>query len=194
MAVRQRIGALARQSTSLDPISIERLVPLFKPASRFGTHRKSARALEQVKSRAWCIGTHYANERPNIETARERGSPNAHRSTKQLLGKRWTKNYRIDDDVSWSGRSVDRLKLGDEIFDVVERKILRPPGTLVHLEPIKDSKGAVLFICREKRLRSRNLKSVRKRVEPAIFKMIKNADMRQLTLTQLDGVHEVFAD
>jgi hypothetical protein len=35
---------------------------------------------------------------------------------------------------------------------------------------------------------------VRKRVEPAIFKMIKNADMRQLTLTQLDGVHEVFAD
>jgi hypothetical protein len=194
MAVRQRIEALSRRSISLDPISIERLVPLYKPAKRLRTRRKSARALEQVKSRAWCIGTHYANERPSVETARERGSPKAHRSTLKLLGKHWTKNYRVDGDLSWSGRSVDRLDLGDNIFDILERKTLRPPGTLVHIEPIKGAKGAVLFICRDRNRRSRSLKSIRKRVEPAIFKLIKNAGMRQLTLTQLDSVNEVFAD
>jgi hypothetical protein len=87
---------------------------------------------------------------------------------------------------------VKRLRLGDYIFDVLERKTLRPPGTLVHVEPAVEGKGAVLFICRERKLRSRNLKSIRKRAEPEIFKMIRKAGMRQLNLAQLDRVNEVF--
>jgi hypothetical protein len=191
-AVRHRIEALARRSTSLDPIALERLVSLFKPARRFG--QKRVQAATQLRSRAWCIGTHYIDENPAIETARELGSQKAHRSTEKLLGRRWTRNYRIDDDLSWPGRSVERLKLGDYIFDVLEGKTLRPPGTLVHVERTKEGRGAVLFICRERKLYSRNLKTIRKRVGPEIFKMIKKAGMRQLNLRQLDNVNEIFGN
>jgi hypothetical protein len=193
-AVRQRIEALARRSTALDPIALQRLARIFKPARNFGTRRKSMQGSKQVKSRAWCIGTHFTTEHSNIEDARECGSPKAGRSTQQLLGKRWSTNYRIDDDVSWSGRSVKRLKPGDYIFDVLERKILRPPGTLVHVEVTEEGASAVLFICRERTLRSRSLKSIRKRVESQIFKMIKKAGMRQLNLAQLDKVNEIFGN
>ncbi len=192
ISIRQRIETLARRSTALDPIAVERLVKLFRPAKNFGARRKSAEASKEPKSRAWCIGTHYTNEDPSIESARKRGARKAQRSTEQLLGRSWSGSYRIDDDVSWSGQTVDRLKIGDYVFDVLERKTLRPPGTLVHVERAKGRMEAVLFICREKKLRARNLKSVRKRVERTIFNMIKKAVMRQLNLVQLDRVNEIF--
>jgi hypothetical protein len=65
---------------------------------------------------------------------------------------------------------------------------------LVHVEATEEGTGAVLFICREKKLRSRNLKSIRKRIEPQIFKMMKKAGMRQLNLSQLDRVNEIFGN
>jgi hypothetical protein len=52
--------------------------------------------------------------------------------------------------------------------------------------------GAVLFICRERKLHSRNMKKVRKQVDQKTFNLLKKAGMRQLNSIQLDKINQIF--
>jgi hypothetical protein len=176
-------------------VTMEGLVPFYRPAKGFGGRQKSSKSrTARPKARAWCIGTHYIDEHPSLEVARQRGTPKAEKSAKGLLGSRWSRTYKIDDDVSWTASTAKQFLLGDLMFDILEKRTLRPPGTIVHVEPATRHSDAVLFICRERRLRSRNLKKVRKQVDRKTFAMMKKANMRQLTAVQLDSVNQVFAD
>jgi hypothetical protein len=191
-ATRQRIETLARRSMTLDPVTLERLVRMFRPARQFRPRRRRARARTVVKTRAWCIGTYFIDEHPTIEEARERGTSKAQKSAQSLLGKRWHNTYRIDDDVSWSPGTVKAFELGDNIFDVLENKTLRPPGVLVHVEPSDGRHGSVLFICRERKHRSRGMKHVRTQTDQGTYRMLRRAAMRQLSPRQLDRVNQLF--
>lgn len=194
-ATRDRVEALVRRAISLDPVTLKRLVPLYRPAKGLGGRRNApASRNARPKARAWCIGTHYVDEHPSLEVARQRGTAKAEKSAKGILGLRWTRTYKIDDDVSWTAATAKQFMLGDYMFDVLERSTLRPPGTLVHIEPTTRHSDAVLFICRERRLRSRTLKNVRKQVDRKTFSMLKKANMRQLTSAQLDNVNQIFSD
>jgi hypothetical protein len=82
--------------------------------------------------------------------------------------------------------------LGDYIFDVLEKKTLRPPGVLVHVESSNSRHGSVLFICRERNLRSRSMKNVRRQVDQKTFRLLRKANMRQLGTEQLDRVNQIF--
>jgi hypothetical protein len=191
-ATRQRIEMLARRSMMLDPVTLERLARMFRPTRQFHTGRRRARTRTTAKTRAWCIGTHFIDEHPTIEQARERGTSMARKSAQSLLGKRWHNTYRIDDDVSWSAGTVKSFELGDNIFDVLENKTLRPPGVLVHIEPSDGRHGSVLFICRHRKHRSRRMKQVRTQTDQRTYRMLKKAALRQLSPEQLDRVNQLF--
>jgi len=192
-ATRERIEMLARRSTALDPITLGRLSRLFKPGREFRPMRGQRRGNRlQSKARAWCVGTHHVYEHEELEKARQRGTPRAERSAQCLLGKQWRGRYRIDDDVSWSGSTSGRFELGDQIFDVLEGKTLRPPGVLVHKEPSNGRHGSVLYICRERTHHSRRMKRVRTQVDQKTYRMLKKADMRQLSPEQLDRINQIF--
>jgi hypothetical protein len=121
------------------------------------------------------------NQHADVEKARQRGTARAEKSAQSLLGRRWLRAYRIDDDVSWSSSSANKFEQGDYIFDVLEKKTLRPPGVLVHKQSSNSRHGTVLFICRERKLKSRRMKNVRTQVDRKTFSLLKNAAMRQLT-------------
>jgi hypothetical protein len=191
-ATRQRIETLARRSMTLDPVTLERLARIFRPARRFRPGRRRARIRTPLKTRAWCIGTEFIVGHPTIEKARQRGTSKAEKSASSLLGKRWHNTHRIDDDVSWSPGSLKALELGDNIFDVLENKTLRPPGVLVHIEPSDGRHGSVLFICRDRKLHSRQMKKVRRQVDSKTFNLLRKANRRQLTPRQLEGVNQIF--
>jgi hypothetical protein len=84
------------------------------------------------------------------------------------------------------------MELGDNIFDILEKKTLRPPGVLVHVEPSKRRHGSVLFICRETKLRSRRMKHVRTQVDRKTFSLLRKASMRQLSAEHLDKINQIF--
>jgi len=191
-ATRQRIETLARRSMTLDPITLERLARMFRPARNDLRPGRRARKRTPMKTRAWCIGTHFKDEHPTIEKARRRGTSKAEKSAESLLGKRWHNTHRIDDDVSWPPGSVKEFELGDNIFDVLENKILRPPGVLAHIEPSDGRHGSILFICRDRKLHSRQMKKVRRQVDRKTFGLLRRANMRQLTQWQLDAVNQIF--
>jgi len=194
-ATRDRIEALVRRGVPRDPVTLEDLVPFYRPAKRLGGPQKSPKSRTQrLKARAWCIGTHNDDEHPSLEVARRRGTPKAAKSAKGLLGARWSRTYKVDDDVSWNASSAKQFLRGDLMFDVLEKRFLRPPGTIVHVEPATHHSDAVLFICRERRQRSRGLKNVRKQVDQKIFMILKRANMRQLTAVQLDNINQIFSD
>jgi hypothetical protein len=113
---------------TLDPVTLERLARMFRPARQFRPGWRGARTRTSEKTRAWCIGTHFIDEHKTVEEARERGTSKAEKSAQSILGKRWHKTYRIDDDVSWAPGTVKSLELGDNIFDVLENKTLDPNG------------------------------------------------------------------
>jgi hypothetical protein len=161
-ATRQQIETIARRSKRLDPITVADLIPLFRPGREFPpvTIRNGGKRIPN-KVRAWCIGTHYASEHDDVERARQHGIPKAEQSAQSRLGERWRKSYRIDDDISWHPSDAGKFELGDNIFEVIEEKVLRPPGVLVHKEPSRAGRGVVFFICRERKLRSRQMKRVR---------------------------------
>jgi hypothetical protein len=190
--IRQRIELLARRSVALDPVTLGRLARLFNRREFRPTRKPPGGRRTQVKTRAWCIGTHYINEHADLEQARQRGTSRAVRSAQSLLGRRWRRGYRIDDDVSWSSSTAQQFELGDYIFDVLEKKTLRPPGVLVHVESSKRRHGSVLFICRERKLHSRRMKHVRTQVDRKTFSLLRKANMRQLTIEQLDRVNQIF--
>jgi hypothetical protein len=87
---------------------------------------------------------------------------------------------------------VKAFELGDNIFDVFERKTLRPPGVLVHVERSDGGRGSVLFVCRERKLHNRQMKNVRRQVDRKTFSLLRRVTMRQLTPQQLDGVNQIF--
>jgi hypothetical protein len=118
--------------------------------------------------------------------ARERGTSKAEKSAQSLLGKRWHDRYRIDHDVSWAPGTAKSFELGDNIFDVLENKTLRPPGVLVHIEPSDGKHSSVLFICRERKYHSRQMKHVRTQTDQRTYRMLRKAAMRQLSPEQLD--------
>jgi hypothetical protein len=146
----------------------------------------------QSKARAWCIGTRHVDEHADLEKARQRGTSRAERSAQTLLGTRWRSRYRIDDDVSWGDSRADKLELGDQIFDVLEEKTLRPPGVLVHQEASNGRHGSVLFICRERKRHSRRMKYVRTQTDRRMYRMLRKANMRQLSSEQLDRINQLF--
>src|SRR5262249_6974605 len=131
-ATRERIEMLARRSVALDPITLTRLSRLFKPRREFRPVRRRGNGKRlQDKARAWCVGTRHVDEHADLEQARQRGAPQAETSAQSRPGKQWRDRFRIDDDVSWGGASANKFQLGDQIFDVLEEKMLRPPGVLV---------------------------------------------------------------
>jgi hypothetical protein len=191
--VRERIEILARRSTMLDPVTLGRLAPLFNPGSEWRPiRRRGRRKRTQDKVRAWCIGTRLVYEHSDLEEARRRGKPRAQKSAQSLLGKKWDGRYRIDDDVSWDKVRAKNFLLGDQVFDVLNSKTLRPPGVIVHVEPSDGRHGAVLFICREKKHRSRQMKKIRMQTDGKTFRLLKKANMRQLSPDQLDRINELF--
>jgi hypothetical protein len=193
-AVRERIETIARRSISLDPVTLGRLAKKFRPSKEFRpVRRRYAGKKSETKSRAWCIGTDYIDEHPDIERARQRGTKLATKTAQSLLGKRWRQSYTIDDDLSWSSQQAGRFELGDNIFEVLENKTLKPPGILVHFEPSETRHRSVLFICRDKRLRARRLKNLQGRMGQAMVRLLRRADMRQLSAEELDRMNQIFS-
>jgi hypothetical protein len=193
VATRQRIEMLARRSVALDPITLTRLSRLFIPGKEFRPMARLGRGKPlQSKARAWCVRTRHVDEHADLEKARQRGTPQAERSAQSRLGKQWRGRYRIDNDVSWGGASANKFELGDQIFDVLEGKTLRPPGVLVHKEPSNGRLGSVLFICRERMYRSRRMKHVRTQTDQKTYQMLRKAEMRQLSPEQLDRINQLF--
>jgi hypothetical protein len=190
-AVRARIEILARRSVALDPITLNRLARLFNPRKEFQPRGPSKKAARD-KTRAWCIGTHYVNEHADLAQARRRGSAAAEKSAQSRLGKRWRGTYRIDDDISWFASTSNKFELGDSIFEIVEEKMLRPPGILVHKESSAGRHGSVLFICRERKQRTRQMKKVRGHTDRKTYNLVRKANLRQLSPQQLDKVNEIF--
>jgi hypothetical protein len=190
---REGIEAFARRSTALDPVTLERRAPLFNPGREFLAKRKTLGPRRSaVKTRAWCIATHYINEHSEIEKARQRGTKRAKRSAQDLLGRRWRQSHRIDDYLSWPPSTVREFELEDCIFEVLEQKTLKPPGVLVHVESTGQRHGSVLFICRERKLHSRQMKNLRKRLDRKTYALLRKAYMRRLTVEQRGMLYQIF--
>ena len=152
-ATRDRIEVITRIRSALDPVTLSRLSRLFKPGREFQSMRKRAVGERtRTKARAWCIGTHYTDEHADVEKAR---STRCAASRRNRLSSSWAidgaERIGSDDDISWSGSTAGKFELGDQIFEVIEEKTLKPPGVLVHKEASNSRHGFVLFICRGSR-------------------------------------------
>jgi hypothetical protein len=58
---------------------------------------------------------------------------------------------------------------------------------LVHIEPSDGRHSSVLFICRERKYHSRQMKHVRTQTDQRAYRMLRKAVMRQLSRSSLIG-------
>jgi hypothetical protein len=147
---------------------------------------------EKNGSSAWCIGTHYVHDDPKTAAARTKGTVSAERTIRDEIGRAWRRTHTIDKEISWSASEAIRLKLGDNFFDVVEKNQIKPPASLVHKELVEGGKHAVLFLCREKGLRSRQLKKLKPRLDRKTYLLLRRAILRRLNMVQLGQLNEIF--